>query len=108
MARSLRRAVEHGWCHVFGRGLERRAIFADYGDRRHRMDLCETLHDRDPFYIHAYALMDNHAILQTPDVNLSQLGEIVGSEYAAVSAATRHLENRSVSAPVCSSYRPHS
>lgn len=85
MARPLRREVENGWYHVFGRGLERRAIFRDAGDRRHLLELLETLHDRYRVYIHAYALMDNHyhALLQTPDANLSQGMQWLHGSYSA-------------------------
>jgi len=74
MARPLRHPVADGWYHVFGRGLERRAIFADNRDRAHFLELLAEMHARYQVLIHAYALMDNHyhAILQTPDANLSQ------------------------------------
>ena len=67
-------AIADGWYHVFGRGLERRAIFGDDRDRRHLLELFEALVERYGIRIHAYALMDNHyhAILQTPEANLSR------------------------------------
>ncbi len=73
MARPLRMAIADGWYHVFGRGLERRDIFTDGPDRKHLLELFETLHARYRIRIHAYALMDNHyhVILQTPEANLS-------------------------------------
>ena len=60
MARPLRMAIVDGWYHVFGRGLERRAIFGGDRDRRHLLDLFEALVERYGIRIHAYVLMDNH------------------------------------------------
>ena len=39
MSRPLRVHVVDGWYHVFGRGIERRAIFADARDREHLLEL---------------------------------------------------------------------
>jgi len=74
MARPLRHEATDGWYHVFGRGIERRAIFGDDGDRRHLLQLFATLHERYRIEIHAYCLMDKHyhAIFQTPEANLSR------------------------------------
>ena len=85
MARPLRIAIVDGWYHVFGRGLERRDIFADDADRRHWLELFEVLHERYRIRIHAYALMDNHyhAILQTPDANLSRGLQWLHGAYGA-------------------------
>ncbi len=73
MVRPLRRPVADGWYHVFGRGNERRAIFGDTRDREHFLELLATLPERYRFRVHVYALMDNHyhALIQTPDANLS-------------------------------------
>ena len=85
MARPLRTAIVDGWHHVFGRGLERREIFGDNADRRHLLELFGILHDRYRLKIHAYALMDNHyhAILQTPDANLSRGMQWLHGSYSA-------------------------
>jgi len=85
MARPLRTAIADGWYHVFGRGLERRDIFADDADRRHLLELFEILHERYRIRIHAYALMNNHyhAILQTPDANLSRGLQWLHGAYSA-------------------------
>jgi len=73
MARPLRILIPDGWYHVFHRGTERRQIFADIRDRRHFLELLGKLRELYRFRIHAYALLDNHyhAIVQTPDANLS-------------------------------------
>ena len=85
MARPLRRQVADGWYHVFGRGLERRLIFADVRDRAHFLELLAEMHARFQVRIHAYALMDNHyhAILQTPLANLSQALQWMHGSYAS-------------------------
>jgi REP element-mobilizing transposase RayT len=78
-------AVAGGWYHVFGRGLERRAIFAEDADRIHFLDLLAEMHERYRILIHAYAQMDNHyhAILQTPDANLSRGMQWLHGSYSA-------------------------
>ena len=60
MARPLRRAVRDGWYHVFGRGLERRAIFGCEKDgqeisrdREHFLELLGEVHARYRVKIHA-------------------------------------------------------
>jgi putative transposase len=85
MARPLRVAIAEGWYHVFGRGLERREIFLEDRDGSHLLELFETLHERYRIRIHAYALMDNHyhAVLQTPDANLSQGMQWLHGAYSA-------------------------
>jgi putative transposase len=78
-------AAADGWYHVFGRGIERRDIFADARDRGHLLELYAQAHERYRFRIHAYALMDNHyhAIIQTPDANLSQGMQWLHGSYSA-------------------------
>jgi REP element-mobilizing transposase RayT len=85
MVRPLRTVIVDGWYHVFGRGLERRNIFADDADRRHLLELFEVLHDRYRIRIHAYAMLDNHyhAILQTPEANLSRGMQWLHGSYSA-------------------------
>lgn len=85
MVRPLRRLVENGWYHVFGRGWERRAIFTDQRDRAHFLELLDGLCERYRFQIHAYTLMSNHhhLIVQTPDANLSQGMQWFNTSYAA-------------------------
>jgi len=85
MTRPLRRELADGWYHVFGRGIERRDIFADDRDREHLLELFVGVHERYRFQIHAYVLMDNHyhAIFQTPDANLSQGMQWLHGSYSA-------------------------
>ena len=63
-----------GWYHVMHRGIERRRIFLDDRDRAHFLELLAEMPPRFRFVIHAFVLMGNHyhAIVQTPDANLSQ------------------------------------
>ena len=85
MTRPLRVHVEGGWYHVFGRGLERRAIFTADRDREHFYELLGQLRERYRILIHAHVCMTNHyhAILQTPDANLSQGLQWFHGSYAA-------------------------
>ncbi len=73
-----------GWYHVFGRGLERRDIFSENADRKHFLDLLAECSERFRVRIHAYALMDNHyhAIMETPDGNLSQAMQWLHGSYS--------------------------
>jgi REP element-mobilizing transposase RayT len=85
MTRPLRIVVVDGWYHVFGRGTERRAIFSDERDREHWLELLAELNERYRLVIHSYALMDNHhhAILQTPEANLSRGLQWLHGSYSA-------------------------
>ena len=83
MSRPLRIDVENGWYHVTSRGLNRQAIFADNGDRKHFLELLEEFSSRYRSAIHAYVLMDNHfhLIVQTPEANLSAAMQWLKTSY---------------------------
>ena len=85
MARPLRRLVVDGWYHVFGRGNERREIFRDARDRKHFLELLAVLPARFRVCVHAYTLMDNHyhAVLRTPEANLSMAMQWFHGSYSA-------------------------
>ena len=85
MARPLRVNVADGWYHCMHRGLERRTIFADPGDCQHFLDLLGETVERYRVRIHAYCLLGNHyhAIVQTPDANLSQAMQWLGLSYSS-------------------------
>lgn len=85
MSRPLRLDVENGWYHVISRGLNRQAIYADDGDRKHFLELLEDLGVRYRIGIHAYVLMDNHfhLIVQTPEANLSAAMQWLKTSYSA-------------------------
>jgi REP element-mobilizing transposase RayT len=85
VTRPLRRLVADGWYHVFGRGNERRAIFAGARDREHFLELLAAISERYGVRVHAYGLMDNHyhAVLQTPEANLSAAMQWFHGSYSA-------------------------
>ena len=85
MARPLRRNVRGGWQHVFHRGTQRGLIFGDERDREHFLDLLEEAVLRYGVLVHAYALMDTHyhALVQTPEANLSQALQWLHLSHAA-------------------------
>jgi len=85
MSRPLRIDVENGWYHVISRGLNRQAIYADEGDRRHFLELLEEFSARYRIGIHACVLMDNrfHLIVQTPEANLSAAMQWLKTSYSA-------------------------
>ena len=85
MVRPLRRAVADGWYHVFARGNERREIFGGERDREHFLELLGALSERYRLRLHAYALMENHyhAVVQTPEANLSAAMQWFHGSYAA-------------------------
>ena len=71
------------------RGIERRTIFDGRRENEYFLELLGEVHERYRFRIHAYCLFVNHwhAIIQTPEANLSQgmqwLGLAYGSWYNA-------------------------
>ena len=74
MARPLRVNLVDGWYHVMHRGIEGRTIFDTRRDHERFLELLGEVHERYRFVIHAYCLLESHyhAIIQTPDANLSQ------------------------------------
>ena len=62
----MRRPEVDGWYHVMGRGLERRELFTEDREREHFLDLLAAVHETHGLVIHAYVLMDNHLVVQTP------------------------------------------
>ena len=85
MARPLRVNIAGGWYHVMHRGIERRTIFEDRADHERFLKLVGELHDQFRFLIHAFCLLGNHyhAIVQTPDANLSQGMQWLGLAYSS-------------------------
>jgi len=83
-----------GWYHVMHRGIERRAIFMDERDYGRFLALLGELRERYRFLIHAYCLLGNHyhAIVQTPDANLSQGMQWFGLAYSSWFNARRRRE----------------
>jgi putative transposase len=85
MARPLRVNIEDGWYHCMHRGLERREIFSEPYDRSVFLRVLGETVERYRFVVHAYCLMDNHyhAIIQTPDANLSRGMQWLGLSYSS-------------------------
>ncbi len=75
-----------GVYHVINRGLERRAIVSDDGDRRNWARLFDRVADRHGWRVFAYVLLDNHfhIFLRTPQANLSTGMHDFQSGYATL------------------------
>ena len=84
MARPLRVNLPDGWYHCMHRGIERRTIYRNSHDFSHFLELLGQTTERFRFVVHAYCLLDNHyhAIIQTPDANLSQGMQWLGLSYS--------------------------
>ena len=85
MARPLRINLADGWYHCMHRGLERRKIFKEPYDCAVFLRLLGETVERFRFVVHAYCLMDNHyhALIQTPEANLSQGMQWLGLSYSS-------------------------
>ena len=85
MVRPLRVNISNGWYHCMHRGIERRTLFSDKREYEYFVGLFGEAVERFRFRLHAYCLMDNHyhAIVQTPDANLSQGMQWLGLSYSS-------------------------
>ena len=85
MARPLRVNVTDGWYHCMHRGIERRRLFTEKREHDYFLGLLGETVERFRFRVHAYCLMGNHyhAIVQTPDANLSQGMQWLGQSYSS-------------------------
>lgn len=85
MARPLRLNLAGGWYHVFHRATERGVLFHDSRDRVYFLELLSASVERYRIAIHAYVLMDTHyhALIQTPEANLSFAMQWLHVSYAA-------------------------
>ena len=85
MARPLRIERPGLWCHVTGRGLERRRIFADDVDREHWVELLGEAVERWPLAVLADVLMDSHhhVMLETRESNLGRTLHWLNTSYTA-------------------------
>jgi putative transposase len=65
------------------RGIDRRRIFDDEGDRLHFLGLIEKVVERYGVKVHAYVLMANHyhLLVQTPDANPSSAMQWLNVSY---------------------------
>ena len=85
MARPLRIDLPGGVYHVTSRGLERRAIVRDDGDRRKWEQLLDAVAIRCQWDVFAWTLLDNHfhLFLRTPEANLSAGMHDLNSGYVS-------------------------
>jgi REP element-mobilizing transposase RayT len=72
MARPLRLEFDGAVYHVTSRGNARGDIFHDDGDRNVFMETLGKVVNRFNWRCHAYCLMNNHLVIETPEGNLSK------------------------------------
>jgi putative transposase len=72
MARRPRIEYPGALYHVITRGNHRQKIFYDDDDRAKYLELMAHLSAAQSFRVHAYVLMPNHLVIETPDGNLSK------------------------------------
>jgi putative transposase len=85
MARALRIDYPGAFYHVLNRGQRREPIFQDDRDRERFVELLERMAGLFAVRVHGYCLMTNHyhAILETPEGNLSRAMHWLHVSYAA-------------------------
>lgn len=85
MTRPLRVEYPGALWHVTNRGVERRNIFADDGDRHYFLRLLEQVVQDYGWQLAAYVLMSNHyhLLFVTPERNLSRGMKDLDGDYAA-------------------------
>jgi REP element-mobilizing transposase RayT len=72
MARLLRLEYTDAVYHATSRGDGREAMFRADGDRQVLFDVLAGVWGRFKWIIHAYCLMTNHLLVETPDGNLTK------------------------------------
>src|SRR4030065_430675 len=97
MARALRIEYRGAFYHVMNRGQRRGSIVQDDEDRERFVSLLERMAGLFAVRVHAYCLMPNHyhAILETPEGNLSRAMHWLHVSYAGASNR-RHRCSRHV------------
>ena len=85
MARPLRIQYPGAYYHITSRGIERRSIFHNNGERLKFLAYLESATERYNAVIHAYCLMNNHyhLLLETPAGNLSQIMRHINGAYTS-------------------------
>jgi len=71
MARPLRIEYSGAVYHVTSRGNEKKAIFKDDQDPETFLNILHQVNSRYNWICHAYCLMDNHLLIETPDGNIA-------------------------------------
>lgn len=82
MARPLRIEFEGAVYHVTSRGNAQQAIFVDDEDRTRFLERLGQVVDRFDWIWHAYCLMSNHLLLETPAANLSHGMQLLNGTFA--------------------------
>jgi REP element-mobilizing transposase RayT len=83
MARPLRIEYPGAFYHVMARGNEKKPIFYKSRDRQMFLDWLERAREKFGFWVHAYALLENHyhLYMETPQPNLSRILHYLNSGY---------------------------
>ncbi len=83
MVRPLRIQFHGAFYHITARGNEQKNIFKSNRDREQFLSYLESAVERYGAVIHAFCLMDNHyhAMIETPDGNLSQILRHINGAY---------------------------
>jgi putative transposase len=83
LARPLRIQYAHAFCHITGRGNERKKVFSTKADYDRFKEYLKEAQTRFGFILHAYVLMGNHYHLigETPEANLSAIMHSINGAY---------------------------
>ncbi len=81
MARPLRITYPGAFYHVTSRGNERKNVFMSRRDREKFLEYLDSATERYDAVIHAYCLMGNHLLLETPSGNLPQIIRQINGAY---------------------------
>jgi putative transposase len=84
MARPLRIEFPEALYHVTARGIEKKSIFQERGDKLKLLKRVTAVNEKYGFIFYAYCIMDNHyhLLLETPLGNLSRGMQNLNSTYA--------------------------
>lgn len=88
MSRPLRIEFPGAFYHVTARGNERKAIYRNDRDRQRFLSTLADIVYRFQLRAHAYVLMDNHLLVETPEGNLQRAMRALNATYQS-STSTR-------------------
>lgn len=82
MARKLR-INQSGFYHVINRGVERRDVYLDDGDRKYFLEIISNAAELFDFEVYSFCLMNNHyhLLIKTKSDNLSLIMRQINSKY---------------------------
>jgi REP element-mobilizing transposase RayT len=81
VARQLRIEYEGAFYHVTSRGNQRGQIFWDDQDKDRFIKILRKTKERYGYLLHAYVLMRNHLLLETPFAKLKQVMQNINTSY---------------------------